>query len=87
VLRLATSVVLIAAVGALWGLLFGYDIGVISGAQKFVLSPLLQGVVTSDVVGGAAVGAGSAPDWRAGSGAGGCFGGRRPVFRFESDEG
>src|SRR5579872_4832873 len=58
-----TSVVLIAAVAALCGLLFGYDTGVISGAllfikNDFVLSPLMQGVVTSAVLAGATLGAG-----------------------------
>ena len=56
-------VVLIAATAALCGLLFGYDTGVISGAllflkKDFALSPFLQGVVTSAVLAGAAVGAG-----------------------------
>jgi len=54
---------LIAAIAALCGLLFGYDTGVISGAllfirKDFVLSPLMQGVVTSAVLAGAALGAG-----------------------------
>ena len=54
---------LIAATAALCGLLFGYDTGVISGALLFVkkdfaLSSFLQGVVTSAVLAGAAVGAG-----------------------------
>lgn len=54
---------LIAAVAALCGLLFGYDTGVISGAllfirKEFVLSPLMQGVVTSAVLAGATLGAG-----------------------------
>ena len=58
-----TSVVLIAAVAALCGLLFGYDTGVISGAllfirKDFALSPLMQGVVTSAVLAGATAGAG-----------------------------
>ncbi|HLK50167.1 MAG TPA: sugar porter family MFS transporter [Bryobacteraceae bacterium] len=58
-----TSVVLIAAVAAVCGLLFGYDTGVISGAllfikSDFVLSPLMQGVVTSAVLAGATLGAG-----------------------------
>lgn len=54
---------LIAATAALCGLLFGYDTGVISGAllflkRDFALTALLQGVVTSAVLAGAAVGAG-----------------------------
>ena len=54
---------LIAATAALCGLLFGYDTGVISGAllflkKDFALSLRLQGVVTSAVLAGAAVGAG-----------------------------
>ena len=53
---------LIAATAALGGLLFGYDTGVISGALLFLrdafhLSPLMQGVVTSTALLGAAVGA------------------------------
>ena len=53
---------LIAATAALGGLLFGYDTGVISGALLFLrdafhLSPLMQGVVTSIALLGAAVGA------------------------------
>jgi len=56
-------VVLIAATAAVCGLLFGYDTGVISGAllflkKDFAMSPLLQGVVTSSVLAGAAAGAG-----------------------------
>lgn len=52
----------IAAIAALNGLLFGFDIGVISGAllyikQSFALSPFLQGVVTSSVLVGAMIGA------------------------------
>lgn len=58
-----TPVVLIASVAALCGLLFGYDTGVISGAllfirKDFLLSPFLQGVVTSAVLAGATLGAG-----------------------------
>lgn len=61
-------VVLIAATAALCGLLFGYDTGVISGAllflkKDFSLSPLLQGVVTSAVLAGAAAGAGFSGRW------------------------
>jgi MFS family permease len=61
--RLATSVGLIATVAARCELLFGDDTGVISGAlllfrKDFVLSLLLEGVVTSAVVGGGVVGAG-----------------------------
>jgi len=57
------SVLLIAATAALCGLLFGYDTGVISGALLFLkkdfnLSALVQGVVTSAVLAGAALGAG-----------------------------
>ncbi|MEJ2210729.1 MAG: sugar porter family MFS transporter [Anaerolineae bacterium] len=55
-------VVVVAAVSAMAGLLFGYDTGVISGAllfikQDFDLSPTLQEVVTSAVLVGAVVGA------------------------------
>lgn len=54
---------LIATTAALCGLLFGYDTGVISGAllflkKDFALSVVAQGVVTSAVLAGAAVGAG-----------------------------
>ena len=54
--------VIIAATAALGGLLFGYDTGVISGALLFVrvafhLSHLMQGVVTSIALAGAAGGA------------------------------
>ncbi|WP_158744437.1 sugar porter family MFS transporter [Acidisphaera sp. L21] len=53
---------LIALVAALGGLLFGYDTGVISSAlpflkQAFQLSALMQGVLTSVALGGAAIGA------------------------------
>lgn len=55
-------VYLIAGVCALGGLLFGYDIGVISGALLFIredlaLSPFLQSVVVSGLLVGAVVGA------------------------------
>ncbi len=55
-------VYVIAAIAALNGLLFGFDIGVISGAllyidQSFTLSPFLEGVVTSSVLVGAMIGA------------------------------
>ena len=55
-------VAIIAATAALGGLLFGYDTGVISGAllflrQTFHLSSLIQGVVTSIALAGAAGGA------------------------------
>ena len=55
-------VYVIAAIAALNGLLFGFDIGVISGAllyinDSFTLSPFLEGVVTSSVLVGAMLGA------------------------------
>jgi sugar porter (SP) family MFS transporter len=55
-------VVVVAAVSAIAGLLFGYDTGVISGAllfikQDFDLSSALQEVVTSAVLVGAVIGA------------------------------
>jgi SP family galactose:H+ symporter-like MFS transporter len=55
-------VVIVAAVSATAGLLFGYDTGVISGAllfirQDFHLSSTLQEVVTSAVLVGAVIGA------------------------------
>ena len=61
--RTRHPVVFIAATAALCGLLFGYDTGVISGAllflkKDFMLSPFLQGVVTSSALAGAALGAG-----------------------------
>jgi MFS transporter, SP family, galactose:H+ symporter len=57
------ALLFIAATAALCGLLFGYDTGVISGAllflkKDFALSAFQQGVVTSAVLAGAAVGAG-----------------------------
>lgn len=53
---------LIYAFGALGGLLFGYDTGVIAGAllfirRNFALSPFLQGAVVSSLLFGALVGA------------------------------
>jgi sugar porter (SP) family MFS transporter len=52
----------IAMIAALNGLLFGFDIGVISGAllyigQTFPLTPFLEGVVTSSMLVGAMIGA------------------------------
>ena len=54
--------ILVAAVASLGGLLFGFDTGVISGAllfikNDFVLSPTMQGIVTSMVLVGAVGGA------------------------------
>ena len=53
---------LVAGIAALGGLLFGYDTGVISGAlpflkQEFDLTSLMEGVLTSVALGGAALGA------------------------------
>ena len=53
----------VAIVAGICALLFGYETGVISGALLFVkrdfsLSPWMQSVVTSTVLGGAALGAG-----------------------------
>lgn len=55
-------VILLAIVGALGGLLFGYDTGVISGAllyltKTFNLTPTMKGLVTSIVLAGALIGA------------------------------
>ena len=67
---------------------FGYDSGVISGAlllfrNDFVLSPLLEGVVTTAVLAGAAVAAGFSARLADRFGAPqDDSGGRRPVFRF-----
>ncbi len=56
------STILIASIGALGGLLFGYDTGVIAGALRFInlqfhLSILLQEATVSSVVIGAIIGA------------------------------
>jgi len=61
--QLRRSYLIIAAViTALGGLLFGFDTGVISGAllyikKDFNLTPLMQGVIVSAVLGGAFFGA------------------------------
>lgn len=60
--RKSRFVYAVAAISALGGMLFGYDIGVISGAllfikKDFALSPFLQGVVVSALLVGAATGA------------------------------
>lgn len=57
-----TFVYAIALIAALNGLLFGFDIGVISGAllyinETFTLTPFLEGVVTSSMLIGAMIGA------------------------------
>ncbi|MBA2715207.1 MAG: sugar porter family MFS transporter [Rubrobacteraceae bacterium] len=54
----------VACVAALGGLLFGYDIGIISGALLFIendfpLTPFLTGVVVSSILLGAVAGAGA----------------------------
>ncbi len=54
----------VACVAALGGLLFGYDIGIISGALLFMendfpLTPFLTGVVVSSILLGAVIGAGA----------------------------
>ncbi len=57
-------VYVVACVAALGGLLFGYDIGIISGALLFIendfpLTPFLTGVVVSSILIGAVFGAGA----------------------------
>lgn len=57
-----TFVYVVAFIAALNGLLFGFDIGVISGAllyinETFTLTPFLEGVVTSSMLIGAMIGA------------------------------
>ena len=54
---------MVAGVAALGGLLFGYDIGIVSGAILFIkndfpLTPFLTGLVVSSILIGAAIGAG-----------------------------
>ncbi|MDQ3638415.1 MAG: MFS transporter, partial [Actinomycetota bacterium] len=57
-------VYVVACVAAIGGLLFGYDIGIISGAILFIendfpLTPFLTGVVVSSILIGAVIGAGA----------------------------
>lgn len=57
-------VYVVAAIAALGGLLFGYDIEVISGAllfikQDFSLTPALEGFMVSSILVGAVIGAGA----------------------------
>jgi SP family galactose:H+ symporter-like MFS transporter len=59
-----TFVIIVAAITAIGGLLFGYDTGVISGAilfirEAFSLSSTMQEIVVSAVLVGAVIGAGS----------------------------
>lgn len=54
----------VATIAALGGLLFGYDIGIISGALLFIrdafpLTPFLEGLVVSSILIGAVIGAGT----------------------------
>ncbi|MGI9048072.1 MAG: sugar porter family MFS transporter [Rubrobacteraceae bacterium] len=54
---------MVAGIAALGGLLFGYDIGIVSGAILFIkndfsLTPVLEGLVVSSILIGAAIGAG-----------------------------
>lgn len=64
-LRSATPFVyVVATIAALGGLLFGYDIGIISGALLFIrdafpLNPFLEGLVVSSILIGAVIGAGA----------------------------
>lgn len=56
-------VYVVATIAALGGLLFGYDIGIISGALLFIqdafpLTPFLEGLVVSSILIGAMLGAG-----------------------------
>src|ERR687890_925229 len=56
-------VYVVASIAALWGLLFGYDTGVISGALLFIktdfqLNAFLEGFIVSSLLLGAMVGAG-----------------------------
>ena len=60
--RTMPFVYVVALIGALGGMLFGYDTGAISGAilylkQQFALSSTQQEVVTSIALAGAALGA------------------------------
>lgn len=54
---------MVATIAGLGGLLFGYDIGIISGALLFIrdefpLNPFLEGLVVSSILIGAVIGAG-----------------------------
>jgi hypothetical protein len=79
------NLTIVASIAALGGLLFGYDTGVISGAELFLtkafqLNSTTEEIAVSAVLIGAIIGALLAADWPMRSGASGPLSSWRPCL-------